>query len=230
MTELPRFDWHMHANFTDGKATVRECISEAERKGLLSIALTEHVRADSDWIERYCREVRAEAARSHIRVLCGAEARILNDEGDIHLGKEAVNQFDLIVASIHRLPDSSRGLSPEQIYCESLIHACENPLVDILGHAMHAPKELSGWTMSESDQRAVAKAAARNGVAIEVNRKYDVPSIEFLKICLDEGCLFSMGSDAHRKEEVGEVESLLDKLCAVGVTADRLAAKKWKLL
>lgn len=230
MTGLPRFDWHMHANYTDGKVTVEECIFEAERKGLVSIALTEHVRADSDWLERYACEVRAAASKGKIKVWCGAEARILNEEGDIHLGKEAASSLDLIVASIHRLPESTTGVEAGQVYCQALANACENPLVDILGHPMHLPKELAGWSMSESDQRTVAKSAARNGVAIEVNRKYDVPSPAFLRICLEEGCLFSMGSDAHRKEDVGEIEGLAEKLISVGVSENDLAIVRWQML
>jgi putative hydrolase len=225
---LPRFDWHVHANYTDGHASVDECIRKAEQEGLASIALTEHVRADSDWIERYCGEVSEAAKKTQVQVWCGAEARILNEAGDIHLSKDAVKHFDLIVASVHRLPDHGAPFDPQVAYVNALVNACENPLVDILGHPTHLPKELAGWGMSDAEQVAVAKAAARNGVAIEVNRKYDVPSIAFLKICLSEGCIFSVGSDAHRAEDVGAIDELLEKLSSVGVTSESLAYTRWK--
>ncbi|MDD5544020.1 MAG: PHP domain-containing protein [Acidobacteriia bacterium] len=230
MNTLPLFDWHLHANYTDGHASVAECIQRANEKQLHSLALTEHVRSDSDFVEKYCSEVRRAAAESRVKVWCGAEVRILNERGDINLGKDAAQRFDLIVASVHRLPERPEGRDAGEAYCRALIGACENPWVDILGHPLHVPKELEGWTISETQQRSIARAAARHAVAIEVNRKYAVPTREFLKICLDEGCLFSVGSDAHERDDVGEVNGLLEILASLGVSDGALAPVEWKMI
>ena len=52
-------------------------------------------------------------------------------------------------------------------------------------------------------------------MAIEINSSKKVPPEEFLSICNSIGTKFSLGSDAHRKEEVGNIEwslSMIEKL------------------
>jgi histidinol phosphatase-like PHP family hydrolase len=52
-----KIDMHMHTNFTDGKHSVEEMVKAADTIGLKKIAITEHVRRDSKWIDKYIKEV-----------------------------------------------------------------------------------------------------------------------------------------------------------------------------
>jgi hypothetical protein len=47
------------------------------------------------------------------------------------------------------------------------------------------------WTKARMEK--VLDAAKRNNVAIEVNNRLKLPSIDFLKLAKEKGCLFAIG-------------------------------------
>ena len=58
----------------------------------------------------------------------------------------------------------------------------------------------------EKDGRIVAQAMAETGIAIELNGKYMSEHNEFLELARHCGCVFSLGSDSHSAETVGQLD------------------------
>lgn len=137
-----------------------------------------------------------EAARSDypkIVILDGAEVDIQSN-GSLAPVAGGLDQFDIIIGSFHWVSDSTTWAS-------ALIKALQNPQFQILGH-------WDGYLSSyrDEDGRAVAQAIAETGIAIELNGKYISEHNEFLELARNCGCVFSLGSDSHSVETLGQLD------------------------
>jgi len=72
--------------------------------------------------------------------------------------------------------------------------------IDILANPTFLPESLQAqydtlWT--EQRMRRIIDAAVAHGVAIEINSRYRVPSLRFLRMAKEAGARFSFGSNIH---------------------------------
>jgi len=93
--------------------------------------------------------------------------------------------------------------------------------IDILGNPTFLPICIEEqydalWTPARMGK--VIGAAARYGVAIEINARYRIPSLAFLRLAKDAGLRFSFGSN-HHGEDIGRLEYCLDVARELGLTA-----------
>ena len=63
----------------------------------------------------------------------------------------------------------------------------------------------------------VIEAAVRYGVAIEINARYRIPSLTFLRIAKEAGVRFSFGSN-HHGQDIGRMGYCLEMANALGLT------------
>jgi len=85
-------------------------------------------------------------------------------------------------------------------YADYHVEIIEREPIDILANPTFLPEYLmaehdSLWT--ERRMRKVIGAARKHGVAIEINSRYNLPRVPFLKMALADGVKFSFGSNAH---------------------------------
>jgi histidinol phosphatase-like PHP family hydrolase len=85
----------------------------------------------------------------------------------------------------------------------------EREPVDIYVNPTYLPDALSKdyetlW--SEPRRQKVIEAAARNGVAIEINNRYQLPSASFLKMAKQAGCKFTFGTNNSGPADLGRCE------------------------
>lgn len=71
------------------------------------------------------------------------------------------------------------------------------------------------WT--EARMQKVIEAAARNGVAIEINSRYKLPSAKFIKLAKQAGVKFSFGTN-NGDRDLGRCEYALDMVRECGLT------------
>jgi hypothetical protein len=81
-------------------------------------------------------------------------------------------------------------------YVKAIAEGLDKGGLNIWATATMLPKSLAGeydklWTIERMTK--VIDAAKRNNVAIEVDNKLKLPSITFLKMAKEKGCLFSIG-------------------------------------
>ena len=215
---LPAVDLHLHTTFTDGKASISAMIEAAEERGLAAIAITEHVRASSDWLPHFWAAIeQARVLVNGMAVYHGIETKALDFTGTLDATPEMLERAELVLGAVHRYPDGRGGtcswasLSPDEgaeIEYRAALGLIRNPQVDVLAHP-GGVYELKFGPFPRSYLEEIVATAARHGVAIEINARYcrDIPGL--LALCRQHGALVSLGSDAHSPSEVGLIVTRL---------------------
>lgn len=72
------------------------------------------------------------------------------------------------------------------------------------------------WTQERISQ--LIKEAARNQIAVEINSKYNIPSLAFLKLAKQTGCRFTLGSNRH-DDEPGNLDYSIRMVKELGLTS-----------
>ncbi len=194
-----RGDLHCHTTATDGKDTIRAMALAARAAGLTYLAITDHSQAlamanglDERRALAHAAEVRAIGEQlDGITLLAGIECDIRPD-GTLDLSDDCLAQLDLVVASVHS------ALSQElPRMTERVLRALECPYVDILGHP--TGRMLLRREASAVDVEAIIAAAARLGVALEINgqpHRRDLHDTH-ARLARDRGVTIALSSDAH---------------------------------
>ncbi len=201
-----RGDFHMHCTWSDGHDSLDAMISAAKARGYSYHSISDHSWGRGNWglDPRQLREqrakVRALGDKYGIRTLCSAEVDI-NPDGTLDYEPEVLAELDLVVASVHGAMNLSRGEMTER-----LVRACGNRYVNIIGHP--TGRQVGGFEGYEFDYDVVFAAAARTGTALEIDGqpgRLDLPSA-LARRAREFGVTFSLDSDAHAAEQLGNVE------------------------
>ncbi len=135
-----RGDLHTHTNLTDGVGTLEEMVTAARARGYEYFAVTDHApnlfmqRMTLDKVLRQRDQLRGLEARladdggSAMRLLHGTELNIAAD-GTVDWPEDILAGFDVCVASVHSHFDQPRAEMTRRF-----LRACENPLVNVIGH------------------------------------------------------------------------------------------------
>jgi hypothetical protein len=125
------------------------------------------------------------------------------------VAEETRAQFDYVIGDINRFKNEKGQdvdvLKNENIgdkeafmndYVKAITEGLDNGGLDILAAPTLLPESLAAeydqlWTPAR--MASVIDAAKRNNVAIEVYTPHRIPSIAFLKLAKEKGCLFSTG-------------------------------------
>ncbi len=198
----PRGDLHTHTDWSDGGFTLREMIAAAAERGHAFHAVTDHAAGpgifgntglDEAEIAEQAAAVESAAADADaaITVLHGVEANI-DAEGTITTDDATLADLDIVVASPHSALDQDADAATER-----LVRAVEHPAVDVLGHP--TGRLINSRQGLEPDMDAVAAAAAREGVAIEVNAnpaRLDADGTA-VRAAIKAGTTIAVNTDAH---------------------------------
>ncbi len=202
-----RGDMHSHTTASDGHCSIDDMIAEAKRRGYEYFAITDHsksqVQANGLRVDRlveHCKAIRAAAAKvKGMTVLAGSEVDILAD-GSLDYPDEVLQELDWVVASPHA------ALSQESDAATArLVRAAANPLVDVIGHP--TGRLVGGRRGLEPDMKAVVMAAARSGVALEINShdlRLDLRDIH-ARLAVEMGVPLCINTDAHQREDMDKI-------------------------
>jgi DNA polymerase (family 10) len=200
-----RGDLHMHTTATDGRADMDTMAAAAKVSGLDYIGIADHSQAlamanglDEERALAHARAIRALNDRMDgMTVLAGIECDIRPD-GTMDLADDCLAQLDYVIASVH----SAFNQDPAQM-TDRLLRAMECPWVDILGHPtgrLILKREPYGF-----DVEQVFAAAARTGVALEINSQVDRLDLDdtHARLARDRGVRLVIDSDAHSPAALG---------------------------
>src|SRR5256885_4370534 len=149
-------------------------MAEAARDaGLEYMAITDHSKSlamanglDEARALTHAARIRAlDAEGIGVRLLAGIECDIKPD-GSLDLADDCLAALDLVVASVHSAFNQDR-----QQMTARVLRAIENPHVDIVGHP--TGRLILKREPYAIDVEAVVDAAARHGVALEINCQVD---------------------------------------------------------
>lgn len=194
-----RGDLHMHTEETDGKDSMEDMVATAKKLGYEYIAITDHspaVRVAHGMSPTRLLDylARIDALNKKVKgltILKGSEVDILED-GSLDYEDALLAKLDLVNVSIH-----SKFNLPAGEQTARIVKAISNPYVTILNHPTgQIIKQRDPYPV---DMVAVARAAAKHRVALEVNgsKRLDLNAGN-IKLAKEHGAKFVVCTDSHR--------------------------------
>ena len=200
-----RGDLHMHTTATDGRADAETMALAARASGLEYVGITDHSQAlamanglNEVSVLEHAHAVRALNARlDGITVLAGIECDIRPD-GTMDLADDCLAQLDFVIASVHSAFNQEADRMTDR-----LLRALACPWVDILGHP--TGRLILKREPCRFDVEAVFAAAARAGVALEINSQVDRLDLDdtHARLARERGLSLVINSDAHSPAALG---------------------------
>jgi putative hydrolase len=231
LREALRGDLHTHSDWSDGGSPIEEMAATAIGLGHDYLALTDHSPrlkvANGLSPERLREQLKIVAALNKelapFRILTGIEVDIL-DDGSLDQDPDLLAELDVVVASVHsKLRMPSAEMTPR------MLHAVENPRVNVLGHCTGRIVTSGGRRggkrpESEFDAEQVFAACVRHDVAVEINSRPDRldPPKRLLRPALEAGCRFAIDSDAHAPGQLDWQAFGCERAAQCGVEPDRV--------
>jgi DNA polymerase (family 10) len=201
-----RGDLHMHTNETDGKATLKEMVEVARRRGLSYIAITDHSRRvtmarglDPKRLRAQWRAIDRlrEELDDDFMVLKGIECDIL-EKGGMDLPDDVLAEADWVLASVHYGQKQPRAQITERI-----LGAIENEHVSAIAHP--TGRLINRRPAYEVDMEAVFAAAKKHGKLLELNAnplRLDLNDVH-CAAAKSHGIPIVIDTDAHSTDQLG---------------------------
>jgi len=198
-------DLHVHTTATDGRDSIEAMARAAKAAGLEYLAITDHSQAlamanglDERRALEHAREIRQLNGRLEgLTLLAGIECDIRSD-GVLDLSQDCLAELDYVVASVH-----SNFAQDARQMTDRVLKAMECPWVDTIGHL--TGRLLLRREPHNVDAGAVVDAAARLGVALEINCQVDRLDLNDVnaRLAKDRGVKLVIASDAHSQSGLG---------------------------
>ena len=214
-------DFHTHTFHSDGKSTALENAWAARRAGLSTVGIADHGPASigrgvprRDWA-RILAEVIVAEKQTGVEVLFGCEANVVTLDGELDVPEDVRKAMDIVLCGLHRAiipkdltglrlvaqnvtPAFTRGQAEKARVdnTKALVEAVNRNAIDIITHP--------GLKM-DIDTKELARACAKRGTALEISAGHPYMTEDFVRIAARQGAMFTIGSDAHRARDVGNL-------------------------
>ncbi len=198
-------DLHAHTTATDGRDTIEAMARAAQAAGLRYLAITDHSQSlamanglDERRALEHARAIREVNARlDGFTLLAGIECDIRAD-GTMDLAEDCLAQLDIVIASIHSGFNQDAAAMTDR-----LLRAIACPWVDILGHP--TGRIILKREPHKADMTRVIEAAAKAGVAMEINGQIDRLDLDdaHARQARDAGVRLVVSTDAHSTTALG---------------------------
>jgi histidinol phosphatase-like PHP family hydrolase len=139
----------------------------------------------------------------------GVHAVSVNDKKHFFWGTEFLTDEDAFVTA----------------YLELMLKALAEDPLDVLAHPTYLPVPLNHRYDDVWNERRCGElwtAAAERGVAVEISGRWLVPGERQIKLALEAGVTFAVGSDAHRRAELFAVEYPRQMIERLNISEERI--------
>lgn len=189
-------------------------------------------------------KVQERAAALGIEMLLGIETGVASDRTLI-APMEIVREVDLVICSLHVVRSVPEGPTsiPESDYWKAAQQQIEAAIraehVDIIGHIEgYLPADFTRYHATNFAERRIAERqiaqayfplewyakvgelAREHGVAIELHGMSATPRIQAVRVLREAGAKVSIGSDAHRTSDIGQVDHVVRVSQELELTTD----------
>lgn len=215
-------DLHMHTvASTHAYSNLHDYIATAKNKGIKLFAITDHGpdMADAPHHWHFINMRIWPRVVDGVGILRGIEANIKNTAGEIDCTGPMLDSLDLIIAGFHEpvFPPQTK-----EIHTEAMIAAMASGNVHIISHP--------GNPKFPVDIKAIAEAAARYDVALEINNSSFIHSRKgseencraIAGAVRDAGGRVALGSDSHTAFTLGDFDEALRVLNEVQFPEERI--------
>lgn len=219
-----RGDLQVHTTWSDGRLPLEEMAEAIRARGHEYAAITDHSKglpiahgmAEERLLEQVAAIERWNAeAGGGLRLLRGLEMN-LSPDGAGDMDPDVLGRLDLVLGAFH----SRLRVTEDQT--ERYLAALRNPDVHILAHPRG--RRFGARRGLQADWERVVLEAARRGKALEVDAHPDRQDLDVagLRLAAEAGTWVSIGSDAHRAEELDHLELALGSLALAGFPPERV--------
>lgn len=235
-----KYDWHTHTIYSHGRGTVEENVLEARKKGLESIAITDHGPGHFGYgfrrkaVPRMRGEIDALNEKyDDIQIYMSVEANIINSSGRLDVKPEEFRLYDFVNAGYHF------GTLGENPVASLLLHGC-NLAASLL-------KRYPAWLVKKNTQLVVRalranritvlthpgdkakvdlaevfRACEETGTLLEISNRHSQLTTEEIRMAAQYDVKFICGSDAHVPQRVGTCERSSERVLAAGLDPGRV--------
>jgi DNA polymerase (family 10) len=203
-------DFHWHSSWDGGEDSLREMCERGMELGYEYMGVSDHTKTlkiENGLNEKELLKQRKEIDKLNeefkeqgkkFKLLQGAEVEILKN-GSLDFDDDTLKLLDFVSVSIH----SNFKMGKSEM-TKRIIKAISNPYVDILNHP--TGKILGSRDSYELDIDEIFKAAKEYKVTLEMNCFRSDLSAQSARIAKDMGIKICLGSDAHFKKELLDME------------------------
>jgi len=233
-------DMHTHSTYSHGKNTIEEMVDQGRKIGLKAITISDHGRSHPLFgvRKKSFAKMRSEIDALNqkyddIDVYLSVESNLTGANGDIDIKDEELKYCDWISVGYHygyvaasfsdffrfAIPNYTAKVLPfirkrvTRMNTQSYVKMMERYDIKLITHP--------GDKMP-IDIDAVAKAAAKYGVLLEINPRHDHLNVEEIKIAMKYNGNFVINSDAHCIEAVGDMRNAIEIATAAGLPLERI--------
>lgn len=208
--------FHTHSSFSDGTASLAEMVETFHAAGIKQLGFTDHyadrrsgifaARMDQRNLWSYLAAARA------LPIAVGLEVEVLED-GTVAIDDSERELVDYVLGGLHWIQGTRFFADPTPIDNPSnyvaalrtaLIAAIESGRVDAIAHPTKLPDAIASRCSELMDaawRAPLIAAAARCGVAFDLNEDSRVPDAAFVRECCQAGVKLLIGSDAHALDQ-----------------------------
>ena len=208
-------DLHVHSNYSDGSASIKEIALTAKKLGYKYIAITDHHGKvmianplDTKRLKKQFKEIdKVNKQISGLTILKGAEVDVVAD-GSLLINEKIRKELDVVVASVH-----SKFKMDKESMTDRIIKAMDS--AHIIGHP--TGRLLNKREGYDVNINRLAKAAKEKKVFLEINSWPERSDLNGDKVreANKVGCKFSIDTDSHAVNQL--------KFMALGVSIARRA-------
>ena len=226
---FPVVDYHVHLK---GGLTLQQALAESRRLGIqygLAVNVGKGFPITND---AGARDFLASIRHAPVFTAIQGEGR----EWLTLLSRETIAQFDYVFtdamtftddngkrmrlwipSEVGEIPDAERFM---EMYVERIVGVLEREPIDIHANPTFLPDVIAAqydrlWTPQRMQR--VIDAAKKNGVAIEINNRYRLPSAAFIRRAKEAGVTFSFGTN-NGDRELGRMEYAVEMVKRCGLT------------
>lgn len=232
-------DYHTHTVYSHGIGTIEENVVEAMKKGLETIAISDHGPGHltfgikkHKYIEMRNEIDRLNEKYTDIEVLLGLEANVMGLSGKVDIDDEMLAINDVLLCGYHfgSLPHSlgdlrihfynitkkmSKGIykRAKKLNTIAVTNALRKYDIKILTHP---------GSKGPIDLEKVAQVAYEEGTLLEISNHHSKLSVEDLVLLKSSKVEFVVSSDAHKASDVGTFSIALKKIEDAGMDIGRV--------
>lgn len=219
-------DLHTHTcasgHGTNDKIT--DLAKEAAKRHIKMLGISDHGPATtgSAGLSYFRSLFLCEKNRFGTRLFYGAEANILDTEGNLDIPDDILQSLDYCIISMYR-PIYTSGSAAENT--RAYIRAMRHPKVKLIGHCDDSRFPVNYRELIEAAQ-AMGVLPELNNVSLlpdSYRKNCRVNAAAMLRICEALSCPVILSSDSHGKEHIGEVTECVRLLKEVSFPAELVA-------
>ena len=230
-------DYHIHSKFSKffhGKNTIEELVRAANAIGLEEIAITDHgfkhlCGTNKQNIKKARQIIDEINTWSSTKVLLGVEADIISEDGTLDIDNETLSMLDILAVGYHKLIKTDfAGFFGNVGKTEEYKRRCTRAYLNAIEkypvtYVSHLDSILT------TDLYEIGKKCFEKGVMIEINNRHTKWTKEQVDELVASNCLFLVNSDAHRREDVGEVDKCFDIITKYTIPTENIVNVKFEL-